>query len=148
MRKGQSEAGCQWVTRGAGLLIQPITPHRQGEYWEAIPAAAHEELINYRNARAETSRNGRWLWGDIGMTRLLAVTTSPARKVDGIGDEAYACDVTDGVGTPVYTEVRFRVDNLLVEVWYANLLPGQSARIRETAEDLARLAADRLKKGG
>jgi hypothetical protein len=51
-------------------------------------------------------------------------------------------------GTPVLTEVRFRVDNLVVQVWYANLLPGQSARIRGTAEDLARLAADRLKNGG
>jgi hypothetical protein len=72
-----------------------------------------------------------------------------ARKVEGVGEEAFGYDVRNrDSGTPVHSVVVFRVSNLMVEATYANLLPGRSGRIRGTALALARTAAARLADGG
>lgn len=146
-RRAPMGDGCAWTVRGAGFSIAPLRPHRVDEYWEAITAEAHEEFVSRRNQHRPSNQH-LWMWTEIGMRSLMRTTSTAARKVDGIGEEAFSFDLRDrDTGVRVRTVVRFRLSNLLVEAEYANLLPGQAARIRDTALGLTRAAAGRLARG-
>jgi len=146
-RKGPSSDGdgCQWAADGAGVVLAPIKPFLgEKEYWETSPEEAHERFVSNRN-RSRPSDSIIWMWTDIGMRGTMRLSSTEARTVKGIGEEAFAVDLSaNATGTRVRSEVQFRVSNLIVSAEYADLNPARAGRVRENALTLARAAAKKL----
>jgi len=142
-RKAQDGDGCHWTTGRATFTLEPLKISDK-EYWEAFPEEAHEKLVNRRN-QLGPSDNILWARSELGMRKLMRLTRTAVRTVDGIGEEAFGYDMhSHATGVQVSSVVMFRVSNLIVEAEYADLTPARAGRIRQTTLELARAAAERL----
>lgn len=133
---------CEWTGQGVGLTVRPIGPRgraadytseelhelygsdRDVEPWSRTSAQAHEV---YRERLADDLRPSEWTvwyWSSIGVIvgKRRAVTTTAARALKGVGDEAH--EVGHHTRRTKRLErvfVTFRVGNLLLEVAYTGI---------------------------
>ncbi|MEU7861600.1 hypothetical protein [Nonomuraea sp. NPDC049141] len=155
---------CAWTSRSVGLTVKSVSANgktldytsealhelhtigKDVEPWDRTSAQAHEA---YRKRLADDLRPSRltiWQEPDIGVTgdRRRGVTTTAARAVQGVGDEAHEVDyLTPRTKRPERVYVVFRAGNLLLEVAYTGIDGRVSAeRLRQGAVSVSsRMAA-------
>ncbi|MGP3963127.1 hypothetical protein ACTWPT_44795 [Nonomuraea sp. 3N208] len=128
---------CAWTGQGVGLTAESITEDPEREPWGSTNAQAHE-LYRKRLANdLAPSLLTIWEWPAIGVPteKRRSVTTTVARTVAGVGDEAHTVDHR----RPRTKElervyVTFRAGNLLFKVAYTAIDGRVSAkRLRQGA---------------
>ncbi|GAA3223904.1 hypothetical protein [Nonomuraea helvata] len=137
---------CSWTGQGVGLTAEPITEDLEQEPWGSTNAQVHEL---YRKRLANDLRPSWltiWQWPAIGVPteKRRSVTTTVARTVEGMGDEAHTVEHRR-LRTKELERVfvTFRTGNLLFEVAYTAIDGRVSAkRLREGALSVSsRMAA-------
>ncbi|MER7206835.1 serine/threonine-protein kinase [Streptosporangium sp. NPDC000239] len=113
--KPTNQGGCEWMSPGIGLDVQPAPP---GKQWGKSPRQAHELFVNQRNGTLPSGQIG-WGWSEIGAVMHSARTTGPL-TVKPVGDEAFGYDLYDNrkTGRLEQSHVVLRVDNLVLDVTY------------------------------
>ncbi|MFD0890201.1 hypothetical protein ACFQ08_37130, partial [Streptosporangium algeriense] len=110
-----NRGGCQWMSPGIGLEVQPASTDKQ---WGKSPRQAHELFVNQRNGTRPSGQIG-WSWSDIRAAMRSARTTGPL-TVKPAGDEAFGYDLYENrkTGRLEQSHVVLRVDNLVLDVAY------------------------------
>ncbi|MCG5216254.1 hypothetical protein [Streptosporangium sp. KLBMP 9127] len=136
---------CVWTQRGAELTVREVTS--DGDPWDRTSAQAHEE---YRrrlivDLRPDNSPDSEWI-----NNKFREVTTTKARVVEGVGDEAHLLDhLSAGTKQVEFVKVLFRTGNLLVEVeYFASDRPVSAHRLRQGAVSVSRRMAAALDRMG
>ncbi|GAA1006973.1 hypothetical protein Aple_067260 [Acrocarpospora pleiomorpha] len=138
------EKGCQWTVDGTGLRIDPQTDSDTPDPW-ALTADSARTLFAALRRRADNGlREGQFIWYEIGADRKQEVVISRPRTLPGVGEEAFASDVSSTDGRVLSNLIFFRLGNLVGKIEYADLGTRTPEQIRAAAEHAAAVAADTL----
>ncbi|MEU8245956.1 protein kinase [Nonomuraea sp. NPDC048916] len=137
-RADTESGGCNWASRGRALDVTPQAPDWDAPRWFPSTKAAKKELRDWKRVTADGDEIvwGRW---NIGVDRVFKSVVSGKRSVPGVGQEAFTHDAGPDTGGVHYSEVMFRLDNLVIEVRYT-VVDGSEydQRIRQGALRAAR----------
>ncbi|MGK5551809.1 protein kinase domain-containing protein [Actinomadura kijaniata] len=121
---------CSWTVRGRGLSIT----HRERATPDELPMSeveAHTSFLEARRARAKPG-DSVWHWSEMGVPPVVRATSTAARTVPGVGEEAFAYEANGGNRPFDKSVVTFRsgIYVLEVELAYARgtATPGDALR--------------------
>ncbi|GAA0377315.1 hypothetical protein Acor_30530 [Acrocarpospora corrugata] len=138
------EKGCQWTVDRTGLRIDPQTDSDTPDPWALTTDSARTLFTAVRRQFDNGLREGEFIWYEIGADRKQQVVISQPRSVPGIGEEAFAADVSSTDGRVLGNLIYFRLGDLVGKVEYSDLGTRTGEQIRAAAAKAAAVAADTL----
>ncbi|MGI5321043.1 serine/threonine-protein kinase [Actinomadura nitritigenes] len=138
---------CTWTSKAQHRALDLGPP--RNHYLKATVLEAHADFSGLRNLKAETigGETGgcdvQWSRPSIGLKDDCAKHTEP-RDVAGIGEEAFAYELTGGPAKPIEATVILRVGNVLAEVDLEMPTPATAGSAVQRALDTAHLVAQAL----
>jgi hypothetical protein len=138
------EKGCQWTVDGTGLRIDPQTDSDTPDPWALTADSARTLFAGLRRRSDNGLREGEFIWYEIGADRKQQVVISRPRNLPGVGEEAFATDVSSTDGRVLGNLIFFRLGDLVGKIEYADLGTRTPQQIRAIAERAATAAADTL----
>ncbi|GGL41903.1 serine/threonine-protein kinase [Planomonospora parontospora] len=111
------DGGCAWTTGDTGIALIPITDSDTPQPWGLTPESARALFANLGREHAKASQV-TWEWKEIGVSGATAERTA-RRTVPGLGEEAFAYDLTSSGGRTHSSIVTFRFLDLVVEAQYS-----------------------------
>ncbi|MBG0825221.1 serine/threonine protein kinase [Planomonospora sp. ID91781] len=111
------DGGCAWTTEDTGIALIPVTDSDTPQPWALTPESARTLFANLDREHAKASQVN-WEWKEIGVSGATAERTV-RRAVPGLGEEAFAYDLTSSGGRTHSGIVTFRLLDLVVEAQYS-----------------------------
>lgn len=147
-------AQCAWISKARHEVLEVGLP--RNHHPTGTVAEAHEDFTGARNLDQSHANTGgmrcpvRWGRPDVGIGDDCARQTS-VRDLPGVGEEAFAFELTGDPGRPVQATVVLRVSNAVVAVTFTSPSPpgGRPTRTQvltaagQVAQALAREAGSR-----
>ena len=140
---GGDDPSCAWDAPGAGIEVKVEQASSGESPWVTTPEDAHDR---YRQGRQRATGSDKVIWhyDGIGGESITSGPRTAGEDVPGVGEEAFVTDTYGRRGAQM-TEVVFRVDNVVVEVTYADVTDRTGrAEIRQRALRMAHRVADAL----
>jgi serine/threonine protein kinase len=135
----------QGILVSAELVYDSRSGYTRDDPWLTTPADAHREFEQQHAADRKGSDDLAWGWDEIGVRRS-GVHESGARRVSGVGDEAYADDAFHGAAME-RTTVTFRDSNLFMSLWFVSADgTADAAKIRQNALKAAGWVSEALRR--
>ncbi|GAA3164894.1 hypothetical protein GCM10010466_64740 [Planomonospora alba] len=131
--------GCSWIDGNSGLALIPLTDGDTLQPWAMTPETARALFANLARDYGKATQVN-WSWKEIGVEQVTAERTA-ARQVPGLGEEAFAYDLTSPQGATHTSVVTFRILDLVVEAQYS------SHASRPTDEDIRNRALEAARQG-
>ncbi|GIH24487.1 hypothetical protein Aph01nite_27970 [Acrocarpospora phusangensis] len=138
------EKGCQWTVEGTGLRIDPETDSDTPDPWALTAESARTLYTGLRRRSDNGLREGEFIWYEIGADRKQQVVISRPRSLQGVGEEAFATDVSSTGGRVLGNLIYFRLGDLVGKIEYADLGDRTPEQIRAAALRAATVVADTL----
>ena len=113
-----SMARHEGVSITARIVYDPASGTEREDPWTTTPAEARTAYGTQYSAARKPSGGIAWGWDELAVRRVGAKRTG-ARRVPGVGDDAYTTDTSSG-GVTERSDVTFRDSNLFIEIWYAS----------------------------
>ncbi|MGI5270663.1 serine/threonine-protein kinase [Nonomuraea sp. CA-218870] len=147
---GSDEVGprCQWPIQSTGVEVQLQKDSDTRDPWTMTPEAAR---ALFANQQRWWSRHDKldWTWPEIGADGSLPVTRTAVRKIDGVGEEAFAFELKGRTGRLHTALVYYRLSNLVVFVGYTALSERLGDEdIKQTALKAAKATEQALRRAG
>ncbi|MGI5285741.1 protein kinase domain-containing protein [Nonomuraea polychroma] len=138
---------CGWAIPGHGISLQVQTDSGIADPWSMTRQTAYELLRSEERYWREARQKVEWTWEAIGAAGAYTATSTPSRRIEGVGEEAFAFELTGPHGRVHTSVVSFRLANLVVAVRYTTLATRPTdASIKETALEAARLTEHALRR--
>ncbi|MFI7613226.1 serine/threonine-protein kinase [Nonomuraea terrae] len=134
-KPGSDEVGptCEWAMPQTGIGVQVQKDSDTVDPWSMTPVTAH---TLFENQKRYWSRYDDldWTWPEIGVTKSQKAKRTPMRDIKGLGEEAFAYELTGSTGRVHSAHIFYRVANLVVNIEYTTLAE------RPTDEDVKQAA--------
>ncbi|RVX45504.1 uncharacterized protein DUF3558 [Nonomuraea polychroma] len=138
---------CRWTIPDHGISLQVQTDSGTADPWSMTRQTAHKLLLSEERYWREAGQNVEWTWEAIGAADSYTAKSTPSRRIEGVGEEAFAFELTGPHGRVHTSVVSFRLANLVVAVRYTTLATRPTdASIKETALEAARLTEHALRR--
>jgi eukaryotic-like serine/threonine-protein kinase len=140
---GGDDPSCAWDAPGAGIEVKVVKAFSAESPWVTTPEDAHDR---YRQGRQQATGSDKVIWhyDGIGGESITSGPRTAGEDVPDVGEEAFVTDTYGRRGAQL-TEVVFRVDNVVVEVTYADVTDRTGrAEIRQRAVRMAHRVVDAL----
>ncbi|MEU7746890.1 serine/threonine-protein kinase [Nonomuraea sp. NPDC049158] len=147
---GSDEVGpkCGWPVQGTGVGLQLQKDSDTADPWSMTPVTAHTLFGNQQRYWAKYDQVD-WTWPEIGVKNSLKAKRTPVHALTGVGEEAFAFELTGPSGRVHSAHVYYRLANLVVSVEYTTLTTKPTDEdIRQSALKAARASERALRSAG
>ncbi|MFI6477860.1 serine/threonine-protein kinase [Nonomuraea sp. NPDC050663] len=138
---------CGWTAVNMGLQVQAQKDSDAPSPWAMTPERARSLMIAQDRKWSESK--GTWSWPEIGVGKAQKAAFTKSRWLQGVGEEAFAMEMTGPDGRVHTGRVYYRLANLVVRVDYTTIMTKPTDDdIRQTALRAAKATEQALNRAG
>ncbi|MDP4506267.1 serine/threonine-protein kinase [Nonomuraea turcica] len=124
---------CGWPISRTGVGLQVQKDSDTVDPWSMTPVSARRLFQNQKRYWSKFDEL-QWKWPEIGVKDSMKAKRTPVRQITGVGEEAFAFELTGPTGRMLSAYVYYRLANLVVSVEYSTIAD------RPTDEDIKQSA--------
>lgn len=149
-KPGSDELGpkCGWELPGAGVAVQVQKDSDTPDPWSMTPRSAQALFANQQRYWTKYDQID-WTWPEIGIKGSQQARRTPVRTIGGVGEQAFAFELTGKTGKVHTAYVFYRLTNLVVSVDYTTLATSPTDdQVRQVALQAAKQTEQALRRAG
>ncbi|WP_214326636.1 serine/threonine-protein kinase [Nonomuraea sediminis] len=149
-KPGSDDLGpkCGWELPGAGIAVQVQKDSDTPDPWSMTPRSAQTLFANQQRYWTKYDQID-WTWPEIGVKGSQQARRTPVRTIGGVGEQAFAFELTGKTGKVHTAYVFYRLTNLVVSVDYTTLATSPTDdQVRQVALQAAKQTEQALRRAG